>query len=103
MFVPDCAKPNGVLVSLRVHTTVCEGPNNFGRVTLASVQASVATQNDTEMSNELVSNVSVILTNISDAIPDEQRLVTLFNALMKEFEPLVQIADKVAKVRSSVS
>jgi hypothetical protein len=100
----DRAKLNGVLVRLHGHTTVYEGANNFGRVTLAgrqSVQDSVARNDEpiaSEMSNELVSNVSSTLTNITDTLSNQQNSVTSFNALMKKFEPLVKIADEVAKV-----
>ena len=44
-----------------------------------------------------------LVSNVSDTLSNQQKLVTSFNALMKRFEPLVKIADEVAKVRSSVS
>ena len=48
-------------------------------------------------------NVSNTFTNNSDALPNEQQLVTSFNGLMTKFKPLIEIADEVAKVRCSVS
>jgi hypothetical protein len=56
-----------------------------------------------KLSQPIVSDVSGAFTNISDTLSNEQNLVTSFNALMKKIEPLVKIADEVAKVRSSVS
>ena len=56
-----------------------------------------------KLSQPVVSDVSGAFTNIPDTLSNQQSLVTLFNALMKKFEPLVKIADEVAKVRSSVS
>ena len=55
-----------------------------------------------KLSRALVSDVSGALTNITDALSDQQKLVTSFNSLMKKFEPLIKIADEVAKVRSSI-
>jgi hypothetical protein len=52
-----------------------------------------------KLSHPLVSDVSGALTNISDTLSDQQKLVASFNALMKKFEPLIKIADQVAKVR----
>ena len=52
-----------------------------------------------KLSRALVSDVSGALTNITDALSDQQKLVTSFNSLMKKFEPLIKIADEVAKVR----
>ena len=52
-----------------------------------------------KLSRPLDSDVSGVLTNISDTLSDQQKLVTSFNALMKKFEPLIKIADEVAKVR----
>ena len=56
-----------------------------------------------KLSQPLVSNVSDAFTNMSDTLSNHKKLVISFNALMKRFEPLVTIADEVAKVRSSVS
>ena len=42
-----------------------------------------------------------LVSNASDTLSNQQKLVTSFNALMKRFEPLVKIADEVAQVRSS--
>ena len=61
-------------------------------------QAQALAQN---LSPPLVSTVSA-LTNMSDTLSNQQKLVTSFNALLKKFEPLIKIADEVAKVRSSV-
>ena len=64
-------------------------------------QTNTSTQ---KLSHPIVSDLSGAFTNISDNLPNQQNLVlTLFNGLMKKFEPLVKIADEVAKVRSSVS
>ena len=56
-----------------------------------------------KLSQPLVANVSDALTNVSDTLSNQQKLVTSFSSLMKKFEPLIWIADEVAKVRSSVS
>ena len=53
-----------------------------------------------KLSEPVVSNVSDAFT---DTLSNQQKLVTSFSALMKQFEPLVKIADEVAKVRSSPS
>ena len=43
------------------------------------------------------------LTNISNAVSNQQNLVTLFNALVKKLGVLVKVGGEVAKVFSSVS
>jgi hypothetical protein len=63
-------------------------------------QAQTSAQN---YSQPLVSTVSGALTNLSDTLSNQQKLVTSFCDLLKKFEPLIKIADEVAKVRSSVS
>ena len=55
-----------------------------------------------KLSQPLVCDVPGALTNISDTLSDQQKLVTSFKALMKRFEPLIKIADEVAKVCSSI-
>ena len=40
---------------------------------------------------------------MSDTLSNQQKLVTSFNGLLKKFEPLIKIADEVAKVRCPVS
>ena len=56
-----------------------------------------------KLSQPLVSDVTGTLTNIFDTLSDQQKPVASFNSLMKKFEPLIKIADEVAKVRSSIS
>ena len=63
-------------------------------------QAPMLTQ---KLSQPLVSKASDALTNISGTLSNQQKLVTSFSGLMKKFEPLIKIADEVAKVHSSAS
>ena len=56
-----------------------------------------------KLSPPIVSHAADAFTNISNILSDQQKLITSFNALMKNFERFVKIADEVAKVRSSVS
>ena len=55
-----------------------------------------------KFSQHFVSNAYDAFTNISDTLSHQQKLVTSFSALMKRFEPLVKIADELAKVFSPV-
>jgi hypothetical protein len=51
----------------------------------------------------LVGNVVDTLTNVSNALSNQQNLVASFDALMKKLGVLVKVGDEVAKVRSGSS
>ena len=56
-----------------------------------------------KLSPPIIPDASDAFTNISNTLSDQQKLITSFNALMKNFKVFVKIVDEVAKVRSSLS
>ena len=56
-----------------------------------------------KLSQPLVVSVADALTNVSNAVSNQQNLITWFDALMNKLELLVRVGDEVTKVCSSVS
>jgi hypothetical protein len=63
-------------------------------------QAQTLTQ---KLSQPLVAKVSDAVTNTANAVSNQQKLITSFDALMKKLGVLIKVGDEVAKVFSSVS